>query len=100
MLLKHNTVLVELKKCKKVISNIFLLTKLNWTQNQQLEKDWQLHFKEQCNIAVFRNVFIAQVDVAMTIKKWYIVQPYTAVPSDWSQQQITVVSKQFLPSCT
>ena len=29
----------------------------------------ELHFKEQCNIAVFRNVFIAQVDVAMTIKK-------------------------------
>ena len=30
----------------------------------------------KCSIAVFRNMFIAQVDSAMTIKKRYIVQAY------------------------
>ena len=54
------------KKCKKVIPNIFLLTKLNWTQNQQLEKDW---FERAVHYAVFCDVFILQVDIAMTIKK-------------------------------
>ena len=30
---------------------------------------------KQCGVAVFCDVFIVQVDIAMTIKKRYIVQP-------------------------